>query len=194
LAWSMKDDKPMPDIETARLRLRPFTPRDADAYYLAVMCDPDVRRYLPGGQPLPRERAELIMGRFQDHWDQHGFGGWAVIHRADDLLIGQCGLQYIPGMTEVEVFYALAKAFWGQGLAPEAAHAALRYGFETLHLDRIVAIFMPGNQASERVMIKIGMTYQGIKHVYETDLPFYAITRAEFRPGDAPYLLHNQSE
>jgi ribosomal-protein-alanine N-acetyltransferase len=182
----------MPEIETARLRLRPLILDDADAYYLAVMCDPDVRRYLPGGQPLPRDRAEPIIERFQNYWDQHGFGGWAVIHKADDRLIGQCGLQYLPGTTEVEVYYALAKAYWGQGFAPEAAHATLRYGFETLNFDRIVAVFVPGNHASERVMIKIGMTYQGIKHAYETDLPFYSINCAEFQPGDAPYALRNE--
>jgi RimJ/RimL family protein N-acetyltransferase len=184
----------MPEIETARLRLRLFTLGDAEAYYQALMCDPDVRRYLPGRQPLPRERAEPIMGRFRDHWDQHGFGGWAVIHKADDRLIGQCGLQYVPGAPDVEVFYGLAKAYWRQGFAPEAAHAALRYGFETLNFDRIVAVFVPDNRASERVMIKIGMTYQGIRHAYETDLPYYAITRAEFQPGDAPYALRDEEQ
>jgi RimJ/RimL family protein N-acetyltransferase len=184
----------VPEIETARLRLRPFTLDDADAYYQVLMCDPDVQRYLPGGQPLPRDHAEPIMRRFQDHWDQRGFGGWAVIHKADHRLIGQCGLQCLPGTTEVEVFYALAKAYWGQGVAPEAAHAALRYGFETLNFDRIVAVFVPDNHASERVMIKIGMTYQGIKHAYETDLPFYSISHAEFQPGDAPYTLRDEGQ
>lgn len=179
----------MAEIETARLRLQVPTLDDADAYYQAVMCDPDVRRYLPGGQPLPRERAEPILQRFIDQWPANRFGGWMLIHAAENRLIGQCGLQFVPNLTDVEVFYALAKAYWGQGLVTEAAHAALRYGFETIGLDRIVAFFLPGNIGSERVMIKIGMTYQGFRHVYDMDLPCYAITRAEFRPGDAPYTL-----
>jgi RimJ/RimL family protein N-acetyltransferase len=180
----------MAEIETARLRLRRFTLADAEAYYQAVMCDPDVRRYLPGGQPLPRERAEPIITKFTDQWRLHCFGGMAITDRATGALIGQVGLQYVPDLpAEVEVFYAIAKSYWGQGYTPEAAHAALRYGFETIGLDRIVAFFMPGNKASERVMVKIGMTYQGLRHAYEMDLPCYAITHAEFNPGDAHYRL-----
>lgn len=176
-------------IETTRLRLRPFTLEDADAYYDAVMWDPDVRRYLPGRQPLPRERAESILQRHIDHWAQHNMCGRAMILRAGDQLIGHCGLQYIPSQPDVEIFYALAKDFWGQGLASEAAHAALRYGFEVLELERIYAMFVPGNTASERVMIKIGMTYQGLRHAYDTDLPCYAIRREEFRSGSAYYQV-----
>lgn len=180
----------MAEIETARLRLRLFTLADADDYYQAVMCDPDVRRYLPGGQPLPRERAEPILQKYIDQWRQHRFGGLAMVHKEDGKLVGQVGLQHVPDLpAEVEVFYALAQSCWGKGLTPEAAHAMLRYGFEAIGLDRIVAFFMPGNKASERVMIKIGMTYQGERHVYSTDLPCYAITHDEFKPGDAPYTL-----
>ena len=181
----------MPLIETARLRLRTFTLDDAEAYYHAIMCDPDVRRYLPGGQPLPRERAEPILRFFTDYWDSHHMGGLAIIHKAENRLIGQCGLQFIPNTTEVEVYYALAKAYWGQGIAPEAAHACLRYGFEVLHLDQIVALFMPGNTASERVMIKLGMTTQSTRRAYDADLSCYAITREAFDPGDDPYTLRD---
>jgi len=126
----------------------PFTPDDEAAYYHAVLSDPDVMRYLPSGLPLPKERTRPILQRFMDFWTQHGFGLWAVIHRADQKLIGHCGLQFIPETTDVEVAYALAKAYWGIGLAPEAAHAALRYGFEQLKLDQIVAVAMPQNAAS----------------------------------------------
>ncbi len=180
----------MPVIETARLRLRDFTLNDADDYYQAIMCDPDVRRYLPGGHPLPRDHAESILRFFIEYWDTHHMGGLAIIHKAENRLIGQCGLQVVPGTEdEVEVYYALAKACWGQGIAPEAAHACLRYGFESLNLDRIVALFMPENKASERVMVKIGMTYQGVRLAYGTELPWYAITRSEFNVGDTPYTL-----
>ncbi len=180
----------MATLETARLLLRQVTLDDAEDYYQAVLCDPDVRRYLPGGQPLPRERAEPILQRFMDQWKANNFGGWAVIHKKDRKLIGQCGLQFVPNLDgEVEVFYAIAKPYWGQGLVTEAARAALRYGFDTVGLNRIVAFFIPGNIGSERVMVKIGMKYQGVRHVYDMDLPCYAIVSDEFRPGDAPYHL-----
>ena len=179
----------MPEIETARLRLRLFTLDDVDDYYTAIRRDPDVMRYLPGGQPQPRTRAEQVIRFFIDYWRDHPFGGFAIIHKADGKLIGQCGLQIIPGNTDVELFYALAKPYWGQGYAPEAGHACLRYGFETAGLDRIFAMFIPGNTGSERVMIKLGMKPVGLRPAYETDLPCYAIARSEFVPGDAPYRL-----
>jgi RimJ/RimL family protein N-acetyltransferase len=57
----------MPEIETARLRLRPFTLDDLDDYYTAIRSDPDVMRFLPGGQPQPRERAEQVIRFFIDY-------------------------------------------------------------------------------------------------------------------------------
>jgi ribosomal-protein-alanine N-acetyltransferase len=179
----------MAEIETARLRLRPFTLDDIDSYYRAVVSDPDVMRYLPGRVPRPYERTEPMIRFYMEHQAQHGFAFWAVIHQAEDRLIGHAGLQYIPNTPEIEVGYALASAYWGQGLAPEAAHAALRYGFETLGLDRIVAVAVPENAASQRVMLKIGMRYEKIAQVYGTDLPCYAIERDAFQPGDAPYVV-----
>lgn len=180
-------------IETARLIMCPFILDDETAYYQAVLSDPDVMRYLPSGVPLPPERTLPILQRFMDYWTLHGFGLWAVVHKADAKLIGHCGLQFIPDTTDVEVAYALAKAYWGIGLAPEAAQAALRYGFEQLKLDQIVAVAMPENAASQRVMVKIGMKYQKIAHVYGTELPYYTIKNEDFQPGDAPYIVHECS-
>jgi RimJ/RimL family protein N-acetyltransferase len=179
----------MPEIETARLRLRPFTLDDLDEYYATIRSDPDVMRYLPGGQPQSHEHAEKVIRFFIDYWRDHDHGGFAVIHEADGKLIGQCGLQIIPGQTDVELFYALAKPYWGHGYAAEAGHACLRYGFETAGLDRIFAMFVPENTASERVMIKLGMTSVGLYAAYDTHLPCYTIVRDEFQPGDAPYQL-----
>ncbi len=183
----------MPTIDTARLRLRPFSPNDAPAYHTAILSDPDVMRYLPGREPLPVEQTAANLDRIREHWEQRNYGLWAVIHRANDRLIGHCGLHMLPEGTAVEVVYALARAYWGQGLAAEAAHASLRYGFETLGLDRIIAVAVPANTASLRVMEKIGMAYQGIIPAYGTELPCYALARAAFRPGGAPYVLRDEA-
>jgi RimJ/RimL family protein N-acetyltransferase len=183
----------MPTIDTARLRLRPFSPDDAPAYHAAVLSDADVMRYLPTGEPLPAAHTGPVLDRIRDHWEQYSYGLWAVIHRADDRLIGHCGLHMLPEGTDVEVAYALAKAYWGQGLAAEAARASLRYGFETLGLERIIAVAMPANTPSLRVMEKIGMAYQGVIPAYGTELPGYALARAAFQPGDAPYTLRDDA-
>jgi ribosomal-protein-alanine N-acetyltransferase len=179
----------MPQIETARLHLRMFTIDDLDDYYAAIRSDPDVMRYLPGRQAQSRERTEQVIRFFIDYWQDHPFGAFAVMHRVDNRLIGQVGLQYIPGQSEVELFYAYAKPYWGQGIAFEAGRACLRYGFETIGLERIYAMFIPGNIGSERVMMKLGMTSQGMRAAYDTELPSYAIAREAFDPGDAPYRL-----
>lgn len=179
----------MPEIETTRLRLRLFRPDDLDDYYTAIRSDPDVMRFLPGCQPQSRAQTEQVIHNFIQYWQDHNFGGFAIIHKTDHKLIGQCGLYLIPEQTDVELFYALAKPYWGQGLATEAGHACLRYGFETVGLARIFAVFVPSNVGSERVMLKLGMTAQGVRQAYSTELPCYAITRDKFQPGDAPYRL-----
>jgi len=119
----------MPTLLTARLRLRPFTLDDIDAYHTTIRSDPDVMRYMPGGLPQPRDVSERVIRFFIDYWQHHPFGAWAIVHATSGDLIGQVGLQQMPDRPEVELFYALAKTHWRQGFAPEAARAALRDRF-----------------------------------------------------------------
>jgi RimJ/RimL family protein N-acetyltransferase len=178
-------------VETARLRLRPFTLDDVDAYYAAVYGDPDVMRYLPGGVPRSRERTQQIVEFFMHHREQNGFAPWAVIHKADNRLIGECGLNTVfdSRPREIEVLYALAKPYWGQGFATEGARASLRFGFEEVDLQRIIGLAMPENTASRRVMEKLGMRYEGIKKYYGMKLATYTITREAFRWDGSPYRV-----
>jgi len=72
----------------------------------------------------------------------------------------------------VEVAYTIAREYWGQGLATEAAQAILQYGFKTLNLSRIVSLIDPDNGASQRVAEKMGMTFE--KRVDEGEYtPFF---------------------
>ncbi len=176
-------------IETARLWLRPFTPADADAYHHQIFADAEVMHFLLSDHALPYERTVAILRRTIDHWQQHGFGLWGVEEKSDGGLIGHCGLQFLPETQEIEVAYALGKPFWGRGFATEGARASLRFGFEHLGLDRIIALALPENAASRRVMVKNGMTYEGNAHYFGFELARYAIDRADFQPGKGPYLL-----
>jgi ribosomal-protein-alanine N-acetyltransferase len=150
----------LPEIETEHLLLRQFTAADLELYSECIFADPDVTRFLPKRDISPRERAERVLKYFGEHWQKHGFGDWAVTDKADGQLIGHCGLNFVPEAGEVEVEYALAKAYWGRGIATEAARASLRYAFETLKLERVIALADPKNIASWRVMEKAGLTYQ----------------------------------
>jgi len=178
-------------IETARLRLRPFTPEDAAVYHAAIYADAEVMRYLPGGKPRTLERAREAVRLFADLHDGRAPSLYAVEPRAGGPLIGHCGLAVVPDTFEVELGYALARAVWGQGLATEAAQAALRYGFESLDLAEVIAMAVPENLASQRVMQKIGMRHEGLTTTYYngTELVLYSISGLRFDPGDMPYRL-----
>jgi RimJ/RimL family protein N-acetyltransferase len=179
-----------PTIETARLIMRPFVPDDVDTYHTYIYSDPDVTRYLPGGKPRPKERTQATLDFAIEHGEKHGFTLWALIRKADQQFIGHCGLVYAPDSSDVELAYAIGKAFWGQGYTSEAAHASLRYGFETVGLDEIIALAYPENIASQRVMQKCGMTYEGLTDQYRNLTGvLYRLKREEFVPGDAPYHL-----
>ncbi|MBA3321169.1 MAG: GNAT family N-acetyltransferase [Pyrinomonadaceae bacterium] len=178
----------MPEIETARLRLRLFTDDDLNDLTL-LLGDPDVMRYLgvEAGQTHSREETRPILGNLIGGWRRRGFGRWAVMHKESGHLIGLCGLRQLDG--DIELVYMLAKAYWGRGYAREAARANLRFGFEELGLKRIVAITRPENLASQRVMESIGMRHEREGRYYGVAAICYAIARAEFAPGDAFYAL-----
>jgi ribosomal-protein-alanine N-acetyltransferase len=176
-----------PQIETARLRLRQFERADLDRL-AAIYTDPDVVKYIgTGATPTKDETAYHLDNIINNYWAQRGFGRWALIDKRDEDLIGLCGLRLLEGAPEL--VYLLAKECWGRGLAPEAARACLRYAFEELRLERVVAITRPENVASRRVLAKIGMNYEGDARFYEIDCVLYALTRAEYKPDDSPYLL-----
>ncbi|HYE66345.1 MAG TPA: GNAT family N-acetyltransferase [Pyrinomonadaceae bacterium] len=180
----------MPEIETARLRLRGFTQDDLDDLLL-IRSDPEVMRYIGTGAPATREQTQARINNHLAQWEQHGFGQWAVVHKGHGKLIGWCGLGFLERTPEVEIGYGFDKPYWGMGIASEAAAATLRYGFERLQLESIVAVAMPENIGSWRVMEKLGMKYVKRAHYYETDVLYYAISREEYRPGESPYILRS---
>jgi ribosomal-protein-alanine N-acetyltransferase len=167
-------------LETERLRLRQFTLADIDDYHRQLFSDPDVTKSLPFGKPISREETEALLAWRLEHWKRHGFGLWAVIYKQKGELIGQCGLQYLENTPEVELAYAIAKPYWGKGLTTEAVKTTLKYGFETIGLERIVAITGHTNLASQRVMTKSGLKYEKDAHYYGHDVVYYAISREEF--------------
>ena len=137
------------------------------------------------GKPQSRAQTQMRLNDIVDHWEQHGFGLCAGVDRATRAFIGFCGLQYLDNTSEIEVGYRLAKRFWEMGLATEAAGATLRYGFDELGLDRIVAVVHPENVASQWVIQKIGLRYVKDARFYNSDVEYYAITRQEFERDDS---------
>jgi ribosomal-protein-alanine N-acetyltransferase len=166
-------------IYTQRLYLRLFAPTDLDAL-ARINSDPEVIRYIGEGKPVSREQTAARLHAYIEHWRRHGFGLWAVVHKADQALIGFCGLQFLENTPEVEIGYRLAKRYWRLGLATEGASVSLRYGFEALNLERIVAIVQAGHVASQRVLEKIGLNYEKDACYYNTAVRYYVIVRKEY--------------
>jgi ribosomal-protein-alanine N-acetyltransferase len=172
----------IPSLHTDRLTLRGFSAADLDRYARGIFADPEVTRFLPQRDIPPLERAVRSVRYFNRHWSERGFGIWAVTDRQDGQFIGQCGLNYLHENGEVEVDYALRQAYWGRGIATEAARAALNFGFDLLpDLRKIIALAAPENLASCRVMEHLGMRYVREADYFGMHLVWYEITREEYR-------------
>ena len=171
------DKRNMPSIDTARLRLRMFTPEDLDDLG-ALFADPDVMRYVGNGLPGTRQEARIALESILKHWEKHGFGRWVVTEKNSGKFFGFGGLRSL--FETPELVYHLLKPYWGRGLATELARACLRHGFEKYGFDHIVAIAKPGNAASLRVMQKVGMHYEMHTTYYNIDVVQYTIARKEF--------------
>ena len=180
------------EIETARLRLRPFIADDLDAIY-RIWIDPEVRRYLWDAEVISRERAASIVEASRASFETDGLGLWAVFPRGEDALIGFGGFWFFHDPPELQLLYGIAPAHWGKGLATEVARAMLRYGFEERSFDRIVASADRPNRASLRVMEKAGMTFEKRVCLNGRDTVYYAISREAFQPDDSFYALRPAS-
>ncbi|MBO6940962.1 MAG: GNAT family N-acetyltransferase [Deltaproteobacteria bacterium] len=147
---------------TDRLVLRAMVPADAEAFH-RLNSHPEVMLYT-GEPPMPSvEAAREAIERYPD-WEDPGYGRWACLLRdagPDAALIGFCGLKLLPETGEVDLGYRFLPEYWGRGLATEAGRASLEYGFTTLALHEIVALVLPENEASIRVLTKLGMRCTG---------------------------------
>jgi RimJ/RimL family protein N-acetyltransferase len=178
----------MTELITPRMWLRPLTKTDLEAL-ARLYSDPKVMKYRLIAQPACRQQTQEMLNVYLKHWEAHGFGRWAIIHKRHQHLIGHTGLEYLDPLKEVEVNYLLARDYWGQGLASEAATVVLRYGFETLQLERLVALAKPGNLASRRVMEKIGMQYEQTLELYEVEWVLYAIHNSQWQQVQNDWTL-----
>ena len=144
-------------IRTERLLLRRWL--DADRAPFAEMNgDPAVREHFQG--TMTADESDAFIERIEAHWDEHGWGLWAVEVPGIAPFIGFVGLwpaDYVTGAPMVEVGWRLARDHWGRGYASEAAREALRFGFEQVGLAEIVSFTVPQNERSTGVMERIGL-------------------------------------
>ena len=143
---------------TSRLKFEPIASHHAPLFH-RLNADPQVMRYFPA--VLSIDETDAFIARIIDHRARHGYGLEAAFLSATGAFAGFIGLLHAefdaPFTPAVEIGWRLAPEFWGQGLAPEGARAALVSGFEELRLGEIVSFTACANAPSIRVMEKIGM-------------------------------------
>jgi len=147
-------------IETPRLMIRPW--KDSDIPEFSNMNqDPDVRQFFP--RLLTLEESAGFVEFYRQQLKGHGFCFWAVELKATQEFIGFVGLGVcppeMPFSPAVEIGWRLAKKYWNQGYATEAASAVLHEAFETFHLKEVVSFTALPNQKSMRIMEKIGLSH-----------------------------------
>ncbi len=160
---------------TDRLLIREFTTDDAESFY-AFNSDPEVMRYT--GEP-PSESVEQVRENIRNYPDyrERGYGRWAVVHRADDRVIGFNGLKYLPEIGAVDLGYRFLKQYWGRGIATESSRAVLEYGFRVLQMDTIIGLAVPENLGSIHVLEKLGMRFCGMSDCLGLNAQRWELTR-----------------
>jgi [ribosomal protein S5]-alanine N-acetyltransferase len=132
--------------------------------YRRVFLDPAVGEWLRPAPMKPFDAAEVaeMLAEDRRHWADHGFGPWALADRERGSLLGRGGLRWteIDGHPIVELPWAVRSDRWGQGLASEAAAAAVAWA-RALGLAEVAALVLPGNLRSRRVAEKAGLELDG---------------------------------
>ena len=176
----------IPTLQTERLSLRAMHPIDAEDMF-DYASRADLTRYLLWSPHKNIAYTKDYLRYIQSRYALGDFYDWAVIEHESRRMIGTCGFTRIDTENDsAEIGYVLNPDFHGRGYALEAAKKVIEFGFLTLGLNRIEARFMQGNDASLRVMEKLGMSFEGyhrdaiyVKGEYRT-VGFCAMTRADF--------------
>ena len=157
-------------LETERLLLRAVEDRDADDLY-PVLSDYEVTRNLLIRHPFSRDRmAEWIRDRREAMKARERYVA-AIELKETGRVIGICGFVGVSWEhMNAELVYWLGRDYWGRGYMPEAARRFIRFGFEELGFERISVGCFTRNEASRRVIEKLGFTYEGLaRHEFLKD-------------------------
>ncbi len=149
-------------IRTERLILRPFLLSDSEDMYRNWASDPEVTKYLTWPVHSSAEVTRMLLQNWISHYQDGDFFNWAIEWKNDGKVIGNISVvRLAEAIDEAEIGYCMCKRFWGQGIMAEALRAIEAYLFETVGMNRIVAVHDANNPRSGRVMDKAGMRQEG---------------------------------
>jgi len=147
-------------LETERLTLRHLSPEDDAQFILKLVNEPSFLHYIgdKGVRTLADARRYVVDGPLKSY-EQNGFGLYKVELKIDATPIGICGLVKRNALPDADVGFAFLPEYWNKGYAVESAAALMKYARETLQLGRILAITTPDNEASAKLLGKIGLRF-----------------------------------
>ena len=145
-------------VETPRLIIREFLAEELETY-LNHFKDEEVCLYLP--KRTPDERIKIFMIAIANYTTNKQSGIWGMFNKADGDFIGSCLLRPFDEPGKIELGYSMDKRYWGQGIGTEMAIAMVSHGFTDATINEIVAVTVPENIASQRVLEKAGLVRSG---------------------------------
>lgn len=168
----------LPTLYTERLVLRMPTKADLDQIF-ALGNNPEVMRYISFGRTQSYAEARTDLRR-RIRQSKNGLGYWVTEERQTGIFIGWMALKPLDKTNDIELGYRFMKEHWNQGYATEAGQRLVHYAFQEKGLERVVAVSLADNEASTRVMEKIGLRYDHTGRYYDTECVFYAIDRQKW--------------
>ncbi len=175
-------------LETLRLRLRPLVISDAPAIQMAASAFEIADTMISLPHPYPDGEAERYIFRQLTEQASGKSIAFIIDHKPTGNFAGVIEIRDIePEHSQSELSFWLASGMWGNGYMREAVEAAVRYGFDSLKLNRLYAYHMLRNQASGRVLEKNGFTREGLlrQRVWKwdkyEDVEIWAILRQDFQ-------------
>lgn len=157
-------------LETERLLLRELTTDDA-RFIFELLNEPSFIRNIGDRniRTLDDACAYILNGPVKSY-EKNGFGLYRIVLKETNESIGMCGLIRRENLEDVDIGYALLPRYWSKGYAVEAARATKAYAKDVVGLQRIVAIVDPTNEASMRVVEKLGFRYEKMVRLSADDI------------------------
>ncbi|HLM61610.1 MAG TPA: GNAT family N-acetyltransferase [Pyrinomonadaceae bacterium] len=183
----------LPIIQTERLLLRMYKTGELESVY-QLITDKDVTKFFPDYYSVKKEDVLASLPRRIERWRKYGFGQLGVFDKSGGSLIGYCGLQPLDDTDEIEIYYGFNKNYWGKGIATEAAKAVLRFGFEEVKLERIVAVTHLENFASQKVLLGLGLKQGKNTRFYKTEAAYFALPRKDYNTDEAAFYKLDYEE
>ncbi|RUL47433.1 MULTISPECIES: GNAT family N-acetyltransferase [Lysinibacillus] len=180
------DTETFPVLETKRLVLRQVTQEDAASVF-SYLSDEDVMKYY-GLEPFTSINNALNeISWYESIRDNKTGMRWGITLKEQGIVVGSCGFHNkVAQHFRTEIGFELSKEQWGKGIASEAVEAIIRYGYEQMNFQRIEALIEPPNQASQKLVEKLGFVREGLLRNYEftrgkfDDLYMYSLLKQDF--------------